>query len=404
MMLDQTQAKVQAPIAAAARTTAAGGGSINFRQIFTQYKILALLVAIAIIWAFFSWKTDGGFTSARNLSNLMRQMSITGILACGMVFVIIAGEIDLSVGSLLGLLGGMAAVLDVTHGLPLPVSMAIVLASGLLLGFVNGYLTAYAGIPSFIVGLGGMLAYRGIVLGITDGSTIAPISPEFEQLGQAYLPPMLGVALGIGLFVLAGVLAWRQRATQVHHNLPVTATWRLAFRVALVGMVLAAFISTLNSYEGIPLPVLILLVLLGVFSYIARQTVFGRRIYAVGSNMEATRLSGINVRAVKLWIFGLMGLMCALAGLINTARLAAGSPSAGMSGELDVIAACFIGGTSMRGGAGTVHGALVGALVMASLDNGMSMLDVDTYWQMIVKGLILTLAVWLDVATRSNRR
>jgi D-xylose transport system permease protein len=396
--------KVQAPVSAAARTTATSGSSINFRQIFTQYKILALLVAIALIWAFFSWKTDGGFTSARNLSNLMRQMSITGILACGMVFVIIAGEIDLSVGSLLGLLGGMAAVLDVTHQLPLPVSMAIVLASGLLLGFVNGYLTAYAGIPSFIVGLGGMLAYRGIVLGITDGSTIAPISPEFEQLGQAYLPPAFGVALGIGLFLLAGVLAWRQRATQLHHKLPVTATWRLAFRVALVGMVLAGFISTLNSYEGIPLPVLILLVLLGVFSYIARQTVFGRRVYAVGSNMEATRLSGINVRAVKLWIFGLMGLMCALAGLINTARLAAGSPSAGMSGELDVIAACFIGGTSMRGGAGTVHGALVGALVMASLDNGMSMLDVDTYWQMIVKGLILTLAVWLDVATRTGRR
>jgi len=402
MMLD----KVQAPAAAhgAPAKAAPTQPSISFKTIFTQYKILALLVAIAVIWAFFSWKTDGGFTSARNLSNLMRQMSITGILACGMVFVIIAGEIDLSVGSLLGLLGGMAAVLDVTHGLPLPVSMAIVLASGLLLGFVNGYLTAYAGIPSFIVGLGGMLAYRGIVLGITDGSTIAPISPQFEQLGQAYLPPTLGVALGVALFVLTGVLAWRQRVTQAHHNLPLTATWRLAFRVALVGLVLAGFISTLNSYEGIPLPVLILLALLGVFSYIAHQTVFGRRIYAVGSNMEATRLSGINVRAVKLWIFGLMGLMCALAGLINTARLAAGSPSAGMSGELDVIAACFIGGTSMRGGAGTVHGALVGALVMASLDNGMSMLDVDTYWQMIVKGLILTLAVWLDVATRSGRR
>jgi len=397
--------KAQAPIgAAAARPGPATGGGISFKQIFTQYKILALLVAIAIIWAFFSWKTDGGFTSARNLSNLMRQMSVTGILACGMVFVIIAGEIDLSVGSLLGLLGGAAAVLDVTHHLPLPLSMAIVLGSGLLLGFVNGYLTAYAGIPSFIVGLGGMLAYRGIVLGITGGSTIAPISPEFEQLGQAYLPPTFGIALGVALFALAAVLAWRQRVSQAQHNLPVIAMWRSVFRVALVGVVLAGFVSTLNSYEGIPLPVLILLVLLGVFSYIAKQTVFGRRIYAVGSNMEATRLSGINVRAVKLWIFGLMGLMCALAGLINTARLAAGSPSAGTSGELDVIAACFIGGTSMRGGAGTVHGALVGALVMASLDNGMSMLDVDTYWQMIVKGAILTLAVWLDVATRTGRR
>jgi D-xylose transport system permease protein len=391
---------------AAARTTSRTGTrtAIGFKQVFTQYKILALLVAIAVIWAFFSWKTDGGFTSARNISNLMRQMSVTGILACGMVFVIIAGEIDLSVGSLLGLLGGAAAVLDVTHHLPLPLSTAAVLAGGLLLGFLNGYLTAYAGIPSFIVGLGGMLAYRGILLGITGGETIAPISGQFEQLGQAYLPPVYGNALGVALFLLAAVLAWRQRAAQARHKLQVAPMWRAAGRVALTGVVLAGFVSTLNSYEGIPLPVLLLVVLLGVFSYIARQTVFGRRIYAVGSNMEATRLSGINVRAVKLWIFGLMGLMCALAGLINTARLAAGSPSAGTSGELDVIAACFIGGTSMRGGAGTVHGALVGALVMASLDNGMSMLDVDTYWQMIVKGAILTLAVWLDVATRTGRR
>jgi D-xylose transport system permease protein len=391
---------------AAARTTSRTDtrSATGFKQVFTQYKILALLVAIAVIWAFFSWKTDGGFTSARNISNLMRQMSVTGILACGMVFVIIAGEIDLSVGSLLGLLGGAAAVLDVTHHLPLPLSIAAVLAGGLLLGFLNGYLTAYAGIPSFIVGLGGMLAYRGILLGITGGETIAPISGQFEQLGQAYLPPVYGNALGVALFLLAAVLAWRQRAAQARHKLQVAPMWRAAGRVALTGVVLAGFVSTLNSYEGIPLPVLLLVVLLGVFSYIARQTVFGRRIYAVGSNMEATRLSGINVRAVKLWIFGLMGLMCALAGLINTARLAAGSPSAGTSGELDVIAACFIGGTSMRGGAGTVHGALVGALVMASLDNGMSMLDVDTYWQMIVKGAILTLAVWLDVATRTGRR
>ncbi|WP_020652431.1 sugar ABC transporter permease [Massilia niastensis] len=398
MKIDNIQARpIETPRQAPKQT-------IGFKQIFTQYKILALLVAIALIWAFFSWKTDGGFTSARNLSNLMRQMSVTGIMACGMVFIIIAGEIDLSIGSLLGLLGGMAAVLDVTHGMPLPLSVAVVLGAGLLLGCLNGFLTAYAGIPSFIVGLGGMLAYRGVVLGLTDGATIAPVSPEMEQLGQAYLPPALGVALGLGLFALACVLAWRQRVNQARHKLQVVALWRSVFRVLVVGVVLAGLISTFNSYEGIPMPVLILLALLGIFSYIAKQTVFGRRIYAVGSNMEATRLSGIDVKAVKLWIFGLMGLMCALAGLINTARMASGSPSAGTSAELDVIAACFIGGTSMRGGIGTVHGALVGALVMASLDNGMSMLDVDAYWQMIVKGLILTLAVWLDVATRTGRR
>lgn len=378
--------------------------TLNLKQLFTQYKILALLIAIAIIWAFFSWKTEGGFISPRNLSNLMRQMAVTGIVACGMAFVIIAGEIDLSVGSLLGLLGGVAAVLDVTHHMPLPATIAVVLACGLVLGLFNGYLTAYKHIPSFIVGLGGMLAYRGIVLGVTDGVTVAPVSEPLVHLGQGYLSPQMGVVLGVGLFILGAVLTWRQRASLARHGLPVPPMWRDGLRLAAIGAVLFAFVRTLNSYEGIPLPVLLLLVLLGVFSYVATQTVFGRRIYAVGSNMEATRLSGVNVQAVKLWIFGIMGLMCALAGLINTARLAAGSPSAGTSGELDAIAACFIGGTSMRGGSGTVYGALIGALVMASLDNGMSMLDVDTYWQMIVKGCILTLAVWVDVATRSGRR
>ncbi|MFM9435492.1 D-xylose transport system permease protein [Janthinobacterium sp. CG_23.3] len=376
----------------------------NIKQLFSQYKMLALGIAIAVIWAFFYWKTEGGFVTPRNLSNLLRQMSVTGILACGMVLVIIAGEIDLSVGSMLGLLGGVAAVLNVTHHLPLPLTLAVVLACGLLLGLFNGYLTAYRGIPSFIVGLGGMLAYRGVLLGVTGGITVAPVSNDLVQLGQGYLPAPPGVVLGAALFALAAWLAWRQRAGRALHGLAQAPAWRDALRVLAIGALLLVFVRTLNGYEGIPLPVLMLLALLGVFSYMTTQTVFGRRIYAVGSNMEATRLSGIDVRAVKLWIFGIMGLMCALAGLINTGRLAAGSPSAGTFSELDAIAACFIGGTSMRGGYGTVYGALIGALVMASLDNGMSMLDVDTYWQMIVKGSILTVAVWVDVSTRSGRR
>ncbi|MYN09808.1 sugar ABC transporter permease [Pseudoduganella aquatica] len=377
---------------------------MNIKKLFTQYKMLALLIAIALIWGFFSMKTDGGFISPRNLSNLMRQMAITGIVACGMSLVIIAGEIDLSVGSLLGLLGGVAAVLDVTHHLPLPLNLLLVLAFGLLVGLFNGYLTAYLSIPSFIVGLGGMLAYRGIVLGVTGGTTVAPVSDDLVYLGQGYLPPQLGILLGLALFAIAVALTWQQRRSRAGHGMDTAPLWRDGVKVAAIGAIVAAFVVTLNSYEGIPLPVLLLLALLGIFTYMTTQTVFGRRIYAVGSNMEATRLSGINVKSIKLWIFGIMGLMCALAGVINTARLAAGSPSAGTSGELDAIAACFIGGTSMRGGSGTVYGALIGALVMASLDNGMSMLDVDTYWQMIVKGFILTLAVWIDVSTRSAKR
>ena len=376
----------------------------NIKQVFAQYKMLALGIAIAVIWTVFYWKTEGGFLSPRNLSNLLRQMSVTGILACGMVLVIIGGEIDLSVGSLLGLLGGIAAVLDVTHHLPLPLNLLLVLAFGLAIGVFNGYLTAYMRIPSFIVGLGGMLAYRGILLGVTGGVTIAPVSPELVYLGQGYLPAPLGVLLGLLLFALAALLTWRQRSSRSKYGLAVAPLWRDGVRVLLIGAVLLVFVRTFNSYEGIPLPVLLLLALLGLFSYVTTQTVFGRRIYAVGSNMEATRLSGVNVQMVKLCIFGIMGVMCALAGLVNTGRLAAGSPSAGTISELDAIAACFIGGTSMRGGSGTVYGALIGALVMASLDNGMSMLDVDNFWQMIVKGSILTLAVWVDVITRSNRR
>src|SRR5450830_712646 len=263
--------------------------STNIKQLFSRYKIMALLIAIAIIWAFFSWKTEGGFVTPRNLSNLLRQMSVTGILACGMVLVIIAGEIDLSVGSLLGLLGGIAAIMDVTYHLPLPINLALVLLCGLALGLFNGYLTAYMRIPSFIVGLGGMLAFRGVLLGVTGGLTIAPVSSELVYLGQGYLPQQLGVALVIVLFVLALVLTWRQRVNRVRHSLPVHALWRDAVKVLIIGGVLLAFVRTLNSYDGIPVPVL-LLALLGLFSYITTQTVFGRRIYSVGSNVEATRL------------------------------------------------------------------------------------------------------------------
>jgi D-xylose transport system permease protein len=389
------------------RGTSAGASHTSgqrFKQLFTRYKLLALLLAVSVIWIFFSFLTDGAFVTPRNLSNLLRQMSITGMLACGMVFVIIAGEIDLSVGSLLGLLGGAAAILDVTHHWPIQFTVPVVMLLGIGIGLFNGWWSTYLRVPSFIVGLGGMLAYRGVLLGITGGSTIAPVSDNLVFIGQGYLPRMAGNVLALLLFVLLVALTVRQRQNRLRYKLSVVPIWQDGVKIVAAGLVLFAFVTTLNRYGGIPVPVLLLLALLGVFTYVATQTVFGRRIYAVGSNLEATRLSGVNTNRVKLMIFALMGLMCALAGLVNTARLAAGSPSAGTMGELDAIAACFIGGTSMRGGSGTVYGALIGALVMASLDNGMSMLDVDSYWQMIVKGGILVLAVWIDVVSGSSNQ
>jgi len=375
----------------------------ELRTLFVRYKILALLLALAVIWVFFHIATDGAFISSRNMSNLLRQTSITGMLACGMVFVIIAGEIDLSVGSLLGLLGGIAAVLTVNLQWGSWPAVGIVLLMGLAAGLLNGFIVTRLRVPSFIVGLGGMLAFRGVLQGITHGATIAPVPADMVYLAQGYVNPTLSNWLAAIIFVALVAMTIMRRRRRAALSIPQSAAWRDAVKVIAIGAVMVGFLVALNRYNGVPLPVMILLALLAIFTYIGTQTVFGRHIYAVGGNMEASRLSGIDVAGVKMVVFALMGLMCAFAGIINTARLAAGSPSAGTNGELDAIAACFIGGASMRGGAGTVHGALIGALVMASLDNGMSMMDVDNYWQLIVKGSILVIAVWVDVLSGTKR-
>ncbi len=352
-----------------------------------------------MIWLFFGQLTDGAFLTPRNFSNLLRQMAITGMLASGMVFIIISGEIDLSVGASLGLLVVIASILYYTYQLPMPLIILIVVALGIGIGLFNGYWVAYLRVPSFIVSLAGFLAFRGILLGITKGTTVPLESEPMIMIGQAYLPIMLGNALGVAVFALMAFLTFRTRAGRAQHGLTVPPLWQDLGKLGVIGVLIVGFVYTLNQYEGIPVPVLVTLVILGIFSFMANQTVFGRRIYSIGSNLEATRLSGVNVRVVKMLVFGLMGLMCAFAGLTTTARLAAGSPSAGTLGELDAIASCFIGGASSRGGVGTVYGALIGALIMASLDNGMSMLGVESFWQMIVKGAILLLAVWIDVVS-----
>ncbi|HEY4092081.1 MAG TPA: sugar ABC transporter permease [Luteibacter sp.] len=377
--------------------------SQKVQQLFVRYKILALLIAVAVIWVFFHVKTDQAFITPNNLSNLFRQMAITGMLACGMVFIIIAGEIDLSIGSQLGLLGGVVAILTVNMGWGTWPSIGAVLVLGMLIGAFNGFVVTKMRVPSFIVGLGGMLAFRGIVLYVTGSSTIAPAPDDLIQLGQGFVPVGLSQWVGGVIFLAMVGITVRRRMRRAKLGLQQAALWIDIVRVVVIGAAIFGFIRMLNDANGIPIPVMILLALLAVFTYVSTQTVFGRHIYAVGGNMEATRLSGVNVNRVKLVVFAIMGLMCAFAGIITVARTGSGSPSAGTGGELDAISACFIGGTSMRGGSGTVYGALIGALVMASLDSGMQLMDVDNSWQMIIKGVILVLAVWVDVLSGSNR-
>ncbi|MDV7105550.1 sugar ABC transporter permease [Vibrio sp. TH_r3] len=366
-------------------------------------QLVVMSVAIIFIMLFFSIMTDWSYLSPRNISNLFRQTAITGILAIGMVYVIISGEIDLSVGSMMGLLGGLAAIMDVWLGLPLAVTIVITLVSGFLLGLWNGWWVAYRKVPSFIVTLAGMLAFRGILVGVTDGTTVAPTSDAMSIIGQSYLPNM--VSLTIGIAGLVAYFSWQQRQITMRKNysLSVPSASKNISKQVLVGLAVLGIILLLNDYRGVPTPVIILCSLLILGMFVSTKTSFGRRIYAIGGNIEASRLSGINVEKTKLSVYAINGILVAVAALILSSRLGAGSPSAGNIAELDAIAACVIGGASMAGGVGTVIGAVVGAFIMASLDNGMSMMDVPTFWQYIVKGSILLLAVWMDSATKNKQ-
>ncbi|ABR73872.1 sugar ABC transporter permease [Actinobacillus succinogenes] len=372
----------------------------KFKSINLQVYIM--FIAIVVIMAFFFVTTDGAYLSARNISNLLRQTSITGILAIGMIFVIISAEIDLSVGSMMGLLGGFAAIADVWWGWPLPLTIVVTLAAGVLFGTFTGWWVAYRKVPSFIVTLAGMLIFRGMLVGATNGTTVSPISKEMTAIGQGYLSDTTGMILGIVAVVCFFLWGSYQRKARKNLNLTVPNAGKETMKYGLFTICVLGAIYLLNDYRGIPFPVLLLALLAVIGMFIARKTAFGRHIYAIGGNIEAARLSGINVEKIKLMIFSMNGFMVAIAGLILSSRLGAGAPSAGQNAELDAIAACVIGGASLAGGIGSVYGVVIGALIIALLDNGMSMLDVPTFWQYIVKGSILLLAVWMDTVSKKK--
>lgn len=374
-----------------------GNRGLSFKFDLQAYTLIIALVLIAVIFSVF---TSGEFLSSRNISNLITQMSVISVLAIGMTLVIVAGHIDLSVGSLVGLTGGIAAILQVWQGWG---TFSVVIAAiviGAILGLWQGWWVAYRAVPAFIVTLGGMLIFRGILIGLSKGQTVAPMEDSFKQIGNSYFPYVPGYLLAvisIGLLVF-WTLQNRKKRKQLGLMIP-AATLDFG-KVGIYAFCILLTTYMLNRYLGIPVPFLIVVLFAAVFIFISNKTAFGRSIYALGGNQEAAALSGINIKRSTLWVFITMGGLAGVAGVLLTSRLNAATVSAGNMYELDAIAACVIGGTSLVGGRGKIVGALIGALIMASIDNGMSMMNIQAFWQYIVKGLILIVAVWIDISSK----
>ena len=368
-------------------------------------RAYTMLFALIVIWIYFQFRTVspiypyGLFLHPVNLANLLKQMSVTGVLAVGMLFVIVARQIDLSVGSLVGLAGGIAAM---SQGWGLAPALLAAIVIGTAAGALQGTLVAYASIPSFIVTLGGLLTWRGVILYLSKGETVPVRLPVFRLLGVALITPMTGLVFaGIAIVAVVWLTLRRNRARR-RHGLPVPGPIATAARMIVPSVLIIVFIVMMNMQGGVPLPVIILLTVAIAGHFLTQHTTFGRYLYAIGSNPDAARLSGINARRHILLAFALLGALVGIASLLHTGRVGSASPDAGTLMELDAIAACVIGGTSLMGGRGKVAGALLGALIMASLDNGMSLLSVENATQYIIKGAVLVAAVGFDMAGRKK--
>lgn len=377
--------------------------TIKSRINTASLRAYVMIAVLGLIWAYFHWATDSIFLTPRNLSNLMTQMSVTGILAVGMLMVIVSGNIDLSVGSVLGFAGGMAAW-ALAAGYSLPTAILLAIAVCVVIGLVHGVLTSYLNIPAFIVTLGGLLAWRGAVKWLLSGNTI-PISDEsFKAIGQSYVGSSVGwvlAALAIAFVLVMAVQ--RARSVKAYGLGEANYGGELLRSILPVGAIIA-FIWVMNSYEGkgVPIPVLIFVAVALFGAFMTTSTTFGRYLYAIGGNADAARLSGIDNRRNVLKVYMILGALTGLAALIFAGRVGSATPDAGTLKELDAIAACVIGGASLVGGRGTIFGACLGALIMASLDNGMSLLNVRDFMQDIIKGSILVAAVGLDMFGRKQ--
>ena len=380
------------------------------RSNIREYGMLIALVAIML---FFQIYTGGILFRPVNLTNLVLQNSFIVIMALGMLLVIVAGHIDLSVGSIVALVGAIAAILTVSLGVNFWLAGVICILVGALIGAAQGYFIAYHRIPSFIVTLAGMLVFRGLTLTVLGGKNIGPFPKEFQVISTGFLPgdmidifgiptQLTSLILTVIMPVILFYLAWRRRKVNESHGIDVEPMGFFIGQNVLISLAIVWLGWLLSTYKGLPNVLIVMLVLIAAYSFVTRRTTIGRRIYAMGGNEKATKLSGINTERLSFFTFVNMGVLAGLAGMIVALRLNSATPKAGVGFELDVIAACFIGGASASGGVGKITGAVIGAFIMGVMNNGMSIVGLGIDFQQMVKGAVLLAAVFFDVYNKNK--
>ena len=379
------------------------------RFVKSNIRDYALLLSLLVIMVFFQFTTNGTLFKPVNMTNLILQNSYIVIMALGMLLVIVAGHIDLSVGSVSGFVGAVAAVLMVTYKVDIITSVIVCIVLGGFIGGVQGYFTAYYKIPAFIVTLAGMLIFKGLALTVLGGASVGPFPKAFQLLSSGYVPdifeitldgkPFNMLALAIGAVVTAIIIYFnfKERRDQQAHGLAEEPDIIFMGRNLLIAAAFLGFTFLMARYKGLPNVLVVMFALIALFVFVTTRTTFGRRIYAMGGNEKAAKLSGINTEKLTFMIFVIMGVLAALAGLVFAARLNVATPKAGAGFELEVIAACFIGGAAVTGGVGKIIGAVIGAFIIGVMNNGMSIMGVGIDWQFVIKGAVLMLAVFLDV-------
>ncbi|WP_127836611.1 multiple monosaccharide ABC transporter permease [Clostridium prolinivorans] len=378
-----------------------------FKKNIRQYGMLIALISIMI---FFQIVSKGTLLRPLNITNLILQNSYILVLAIGMLLVIVAFQIDLSVGSTAAFIGAVSGILMVKMKLPVIPSILICLAIGAVIGAWQGFWVAYVKIPAFIVTLAGMLIFRGLTMVTLNGTSMAPFPKEFQKISSGFVPDIFNgkeihittIIIGIIFTVVYILFEIYNRNNQKKYNFEVISQKFFIAKIVLISAAINAFTITLAKYKGIPNVLILLFILILIYSFVASKTILGRHIYALGGNEKAARLSGVKTKRNVFLVFVNMGMLAALSGLVFTARLNAATPKAGTNFELDAIAACYIGGASASGGVGTIIGAIIGGLVMGVMNNGMSLMGIGIDWQQAIKGLVLLIAVAFDIFTKSK--